>query len=315
MTTSSTDPLASLEGTELVDADTYTAMDPRLQRIVALWRRGISTPATASSEPGEAAVIAKVTDLAKWEQLSEVRVGATLSANTRGGTWLVTARLPVGRIENVRRQPFVSSLKGAQLLQPALKATIEETRARPDLLPAGNETEGGRDTVVGIIDYGMDFVHRNFRHPGGSTRLLSIWHQGGQAGPRSPFGYGREYTKDEINQALEQVDPYEALGYGTAWDKDFPRGAHGTHVADIAAGNGRGSQMPGLAPRADIVFVDVSHADIPFAGPGVVGSSFGDSVRLVEAIQYIFDKAGNRPCAINVSLGTNGGPHDGSTLV
>ena len=86
-------------------------------------------------------------------------------------------------------------------------------------------------------------------------------------------------------------------------------------MADIAAGNGRGSGLPGVAPEADIVFVDASHADIPFDGPEVVGSSFGDSVRLLEAVQYILNKAGDRPCAINISLGTNGGPHDGTTLV
>ena len=36
---------------------------------------------------------------------------------------------------------------------------------------------------------------------------------------------------------------------------------------------------------------------------------------MLEALKYIFDKAGSRPCAVNISLGTNGGPHDGTTLV
>src|SRR3712207_2891551 len=43
---------------------------------------------------------------------------------------------------------------------------------------------------------------------------------------------------------------------------------------------------------------------------------FGDSINLAEAIKYIFDKASalNRPAVINVSLATNHGPHDGTTL-
>ena len=45
MTTSSTDPPALPEGTELVDADTYTAMDPRLQRaptaVISAVNRGV----------------------------------------------------------------------------------------------------------------------------------------------------------------------------------------------------------------------------------------------------------------------------------
>jgi len=32
-------------------------------------------------------------------------------------------------------------------------------------------------------------------------------------------------------------------------------------------------------------------------------------------VKFIFEQAGDRPCVINASLGTNGGPHDGSTLV
>jgi subtilisin family serine protease len=32
-------------------------------------------------------------------------------------------------------------------------------------------------------------------------------------------------------------------------------------------------------------------------------------------VQFIFQQAGVRPCVINASLGTNGGPHDGTTLV
>ena len=90
-------------------------------------------------------------------------------------------------------------------------------------------------------------------------------------------------------------------------------GSPGTYVMDICAGNGGGSDAPGFAPEADMVFVDVSHSDIPFVGPQVVGSSFGDSTQLLEAVRYIFDKAGDRPCVVNISLGTNGGPHDGTT--
>jgi len=84
---------------------------------------------------------------------------------------------------------------------------------------------------------------------------------------------------------------------------------------DIAAGNGRGSKLPGVAPEADLVFVEVSTSDIPWSGEKVVESSFGDSVQLLEAIQFIFERADDRPCVVNVSLGTNGGPHDGTTLV
>lgn len=84
---------------------------------------------------------------------------------------------------------------------------------------------------------------------------------------------------------------------------------------DIAAGNGRGTGTSGVAPEAELMFVQLASTDIPWEGPSVVGKSFGDSVQLLEALAFIFDQAGTKPCAINVSLGTNGGPHDGTTLV
>jgi subtilisin family serine protease len=297
-----------------VQTEIGVRMDPRLQYVVAKRRRGLLAEATASTEVDEIAVIAKVSDVAAWERLSEVRVGAKISGTDQGETYIVTGRIPAVRIAAVRAQPFVKSLKAAQPLRPALAASIDETNARPSKLPPSTLSGGGQGVVVGIVDYGCDFAHRNFL-TAGRTRLMSLWHQGGTNTPGSPFGYGREYSAAEINAALTQESPYTALGYAPARDTPTSRGTHGTHVMDIAAGSGGGSGVPGFAPQADLIFVDVSHSDIPFDGTDVVGSSFGDSTRLLEAVQYIFDKAGDRPCVVNISLGTNGGPHDGTTLV
>ncbi len=298
-----------LDFTAALSSSVFPQMDPRLQHLVARRRLGMARETTESANEDEVAVIAKVTDLESWEQLSEVRVGGTIGVQDDNGSWIVTGRLPISRVENVRRQPFVTSLKAAQPLQPVLDATVKETAARPDLLPGGHQTNGAAGVVVGIVDYGGDFVHKNLRNAGGGTRFLSIWNQNGLSSTDSPFGYGKEFSRNQINAALQQPDPYQSLGY------DPGVSSHGTHVADIAAGNGLGTNLPGVAPQASLVFVDVSHADIHFSGPSVVGSSFGDSVRLLEALKYIFDKAADQPCVINVSLGTNGGPHDGSTLV
>ena len=94
------------------------------------------------------------------------------------------------------------------------------------------------------------------------------------------------------------------------------QGAHGTHVMDIATGNGLGTGVAGCAPAADLVFVEVSTSDLDNQHPEeITHQSFGDSAQMLEAINFIFKVAGDRPCVVNVSLGTNGGPHDGTTLV
>jgi hypothetical protein len=289
-------------------------MDPRLQRIIAQRELGQPLAASASSEVNEIHVIAKVSDYAQWEALSEVRASMEIG-RTSDDDVIVTGRIPTHRIESVRHRDFVKSLKAAQPLSPALAASVEETAATPSSLPAGTLANGGAGVVVGIVDYGCDFAHRNFLSAAGATRLISIWEQGGSPGSSAGVPYGREYTRAEIDTALRQADPYVALGYGPSRDTPFSQGSHGTHVMDIAGGNGNGSGVAGFAPNADLIFVDVAHDDIDFTGPGVVNSSFGDSAQLLGAIRYIFDKAGDRPCVVNISLGTNGGPHDGTTLV
>lgn len=283
-------------------------MDPRLQLLVAQMRTGVTKTASASTSENEAAVIAKVSDPDAWMGLSEVR-DATLIGKADGGGSIVTGRIPVSRIERVRARPYVQSLKAAQPMRPMLAVATAETEAQPAQLPDDAAAGGGSGVVVGVIDYDGDFVHKNFRKSDGKTRLLSIWDQNGGNSPASPHGYGVEHSAASLNLAINQADPYAAVGY-------FPESAaHGTHVMDIAAGNGNGSGAPGLAPNADLIFVNVTHDRDPDTPQEIVDTSFGDSVTLLEALKYIFAQAGNRPAVVNVSLGTNGGPHDGTTLV
>jgi subtilisin family serine protease len=306
-------PLETLAAAEIeINPD----MDPRLQRLVMRAQQGVRKLATSSTGVDEVAVVAKVTDVDAWEALSEVRVGALIKSYDKDDdTSLVTARIPVQRIERVRAQPFVKSLKPGQRVAPSLFRTTPEIGASPNLLPAAHLADGGRGVLIGIIDFGCDFMHENLRNPDGTSRVLALWDQAGPSGPQSPFGYGRVITKAEIDAALGQPNPYAALGYEPTPDTPFEKGTHGTHVTDIAAGNGRGSNLPGVAPNADIIFVEASLTDIPQSGLKVVEQSFGDSIHLLEAIRFIFDTAGNRPCVVNLSQATNGGPHDGTTLV
>ncbi|TCM37240.1 S8 family serine peptidase [Kribbella sp. VKM Ac-2568] len=298
----------------LETTDIYARMDPRLQRAVERRRRGMRTVATASSDEAEIGVLVLVEDTEQFAARGDVRLGAVIG-EVDGG-WLVTARVPLGRIETIRQAEGVRSMKSAQPMRPVLNATVPEIEADQAALPPGSLAAGGAGVVVGIIDSGADFAHRNFLRPDGSTRLVALWHQDGPSTPGSPFGYGKRYTAADIDLALSGPNPYDALGYGPAPDViGRPKGTHGTHVSDIAAGNGGGSGATGVAHEADIAFVEPALSDIAWEGEDVVNSFFGDSVQQLEAARFLFDEAGARPCVINISLGTNGGPHDGSSLV
>ena len=294
----------------LVSRSIFNHIDPRIQLHLERRARGIIPPATVSTNEGEIEVIAKVSNLDNWLSLSEVFAGANVGT-TPDNCHIVTARVPLSQISKLRQLDYVVSIKASQLIQPSLRATVEEINAHSDSLSPISEGKQGKGVVVGIVDYGCDFIHQNFRHPDGTTRILALWDQKvqPQSEQNSYLGYGRVYSQAEINTALQSADPYTSLGYSPN------RSSHGTHVMDIACGNGKGSNVPGVAPEADIVFVEISASDIPFQGPEVLDANFGGSVQLLEAIKFIFDRAGDSPCVVNVSLGTNGGPHDGSSLV
>ena len=222
---------------------------------------------------------------------------------------VVTGRAPLGRLIALREHESVASLKASLTFGPSLRDSVHHIHAHPAALRSHTEAEiTGRGTIIGAIDWGCDFAHESFRARDGTTRLLAIWDQRANPSPSSPapYGYGRVMERSEINDALGHDDPYSALGYDPS-DADFDgRGTHGTHILDIAAGSGR---SPGVAPGAELLFVHLRGDDT------LPQETLGDSVRLLEAVRWVLDRAGRRPVVINLSLGRTGGPHDGSTLV
>lgn len=226
---------------------------------------------------------------------------------------IATARVTRGAILDLRAHPDVISVKAARELrpEPALVERAERARSRArdrrnPFAPAMGPI--GKGVVIGIVDWGIDVTHPNLLDASGRTRVEAIWDQrGGLGSGVAPYGYGRVLTRSDIDVALAAADPFAALGYDPL-DADVDgNGTHGTHVADIAAGRprvGRG----GVAPGATIAFV---HLATEVTGP----RSIANSVSLLEAIDFLSRHAGDRPCVINMSLGSHAGPHDGTTLV
>lgn len=232
---------------------------------------------------------------------------------------IATCRLPRRRIAAAWADDAVISLKAARPfgLDPDPIADTESPAPENDNIAQPGDArrpawlpETGRGVVVGVIDWGFDFAHPNFRNPDGSTRALAIWDQSPLGQGPQPYGYGRVFRREDINRALAAEDPYLSLGYHPASGDPTGRGSHGTHVLDIACGNGRAPGSPvGMAPGSDLLFVHLSTR-----GTGGL-ASLGDSVTLLEGLHWMVQEAGDRPIVINLSVGRHGGPHHGLTLV
>ena len=109
----------------------------------------------------------------------------------------------------------------------------------------------GRGCVFCCIDTGVDYTSPVFRNEDGSTRILAIWDQTIQDGPAPrELYFGTEYTREQINAALQADDPYSIVP-----SRDTV--GHGSALAGVAAGSslGNGTLYLGAAPQADILVV------------------------------------------------------------
>lgn len=275
-------------------------MDPALRELVRRGRR-------AGGETVEAVIRLREPGL-------EIPGVAIVS---RFGT-VATCRLPLDAVPAVHAHPDVLSLKAARSFGPPSESAAEAVApGGPPDGEAGRATGEpaagwltGAGVVLGVVGWGFDVDHPNFVTDDGRTRLVALWDQRGGGGTRAPrpYGYGIVHSRAEIDRALAGDDPYGMLDYHPA-DADRGSGAHDTHTADIAAGNGRAGGPVGVAPEADLVFVHL--ADRATGGL----ATLGDSVRLLEAVDFIARAAGERPWVANLSVGQCGGPHNGTLPV
>jgi subtilisin family serine protease len=234
---------------------------------------------------------------------------------SRFGT-VATCRIAAGDLIGVRARPEVLSLKAARGISESWDHVGAEAAAPGDdeRRPPGLDLTGA-GVRIGAIDFGMDVDCPAFRERGtdgpGGTRFLALWDQRDAAkGPHPfPYGYGVVHDREAIDEALRGPRPYDRLGYHPAVSDPKGTGTHGVRVLDIAAGNGQADSPPGVAPDADLIFVHLAARET-----GGVGN-FGDSVRLLEAVDFISRTAGPHPCVINISAGRICGPKDGTTLV
>lgn len=225
-----------------------------------------------------------------------------------------TVRIRRGDIRKTWALKNVASLKAPRLLKLDELPSTEFFGNHPPKRKSPRRPKGlsstGKGVVIGCLDWGLDFTHQAFRNADGTTRLLAIWDQDVRketpAFPApQPWGYGRLITREDINKALQTRDPFKALNF--KFD-DRKRTKHATHVLDIAAGSSRAGFHGGMAPDADLVFVQMQTGRGPRA-------DLGDTVQLPEAIDFVHRIAGNKPCVINMSLGSHSSSHDGRELV
>ena len=151
----------------------------------------------------------------------------------------------------------------------------------------------GKGVIVGMIDVGIDFNHINLCDESGRSRVRAVYM------PEDSTGTPPVVRGDTLPGSCYETPEQIAL-----LTTDYAASSHGSHTTGTAAGSCRINGWHGVAPEADLVVCGIPSPELTDAN-------------IVNAVTYIFDYADRvgKPCVINMSIGSNGGPNDGSSFL
>lgn len=162
----------------------------------------------------------------------------------------------------------------------------------------------GEGVLLAVIDSGIDYAHPDFIDDQGRSRITYLWDQTLEGTPPEGFSNGVVFTREQINEALSKSTKEEQLEVVPSQDSI----GHGTALAGIAAGNGRGSvgrSNKGIAIACDLIIVKL----------GVKDNQRPRDIEVMQGIHYAIEKAVElkMPLVILVGCGNNLTGHNGTS--
>ncbi|MCP3939969.1 MAG: S8 family serine peptidase [Desulfobacteraceae bacterium] len=252
---------------------------------------------------GKSTVMAHVFIEADINSIPDLKkYGVEINTITKSG--IMTAVVPLGNLTKIVALTGVRSIKAGHSVKKFMNKSsgIDGVNLPNTEYPRNHNS--GKNVIVGVIDTGIDIQHPDFIDKNGNTRILAIWDHtldssdvSQKVSKPSGFSYGTEWPQTMIQE-----------GYSGCAHRD--KDGHGTHVAGTAAGNGSadsyGGPYTGLAPDAQLLIVKFDFDN---------EKNRNSDTNVLDAINWIFTKAEElgKPAVINMSLGSDYGPHDGST--
>ena len=195
---------------------------------------------------------------------------------------LAIVQLPMDSVESVVASDALRQMQFSRPVRAKLDEANKSTGA--DKVHKGTDLDRaytGEGVIVSLIDQGIDPNHITFRKKGTKeSRVKCLW--------------------TALNGKLTAYDTPTKI---SSFTSDLRTETHGTHVAGIIGGSYTSSSVnfEGVAPGAE------------FAMVGLKTSTDTDILLSIETLIDYAKKEG-KPLVINISLGSNDGPHDGSSV-
>lgn len=211
---------------------------------------------------------------------------------------VVTASIPADRIEAFSENDCVYYVEFGN----EYKIMMDFARPSGNVtdVQSGFEYNGtslsytGKGIVTGLMDQGIDPNHINFTDDAGNCRVKEAYDYNRKISATTAATLKR-FTTDDSGET------------------------HGTHVAGIMAGSyNRDGQYAYLTGPTDRM-VQSTPGNIPYYGVAtgsdiVMCSGSFTNTNILKGVKAVVDyaKASGMPAVVNLSLGSNNGPHDGS---
>ena len=248
-------------------------------------------------------IISKDIDLSKIEDASEIVCSTEVDAfysiiHTVRTTRAEFVPFPYASIPNLYTLLDISSM---------VASGIRQTLVQPFL------NSRGQGTMIGFIDTGIDYSNPLFLNSDGTTRIVGLWDQTlrGKTDTNAFANYGREFTREEINNALQSENPLAIV-------PSIDENGHGTFNAGIAAGNEAPERdFSGAAPDCAIGVVKLKPAkqylrDFYCIQDAAVAYQENDIMVAARYLIYLALQY-RMPLVIYIGLGTNYGSHEGTS--
>lgn len=174
----------------------------------------------------------------------------------------------------------------------------------------------GRDTLVAIVDTGIDYLNEEFMDYEGNTRIEYIWDQTLDFIDRPnrvkvPFGvtYSKEDIQAAINLSKAGGDPYSIVP-----SKDEI--GHGTEMTGIIGSTGKNPQLKGVVPNCKFVIVKLIE-DYSFQKQFNIKIPTYNVTSVFFALNFLYnyELTSPFPMVIYFPLGTSLGSHRGNDLL
>jgi len=204
--------------------------------------------------------------------------------------------VPVTDIESVRVHDNVISLKRATEHSTCFPSKRSVPSRASFSLRCLSPPINGAGIIVGVVDYDIDFMHNNFRNPTVQRVFVFVGPGGVAATPlpqlRLRKGVQRGRSEPSAHDPTSIWPPLGVLMYTCHGHRCWQRASH---------------RQTGCGSRPHLR---------PYLWRRCREGGSGNLRTLLEAVDYIFTKAAElgKSAVVNLSLGTHGGPHDGSTL-